>query len=128
MKIEDIAFLVSVIVAVLLSISIYSLTNDLFKSVVISTMISVIVGTLILLKGEEKMKDKKLTDFVLKVIAWSLIFIGYIFLILVLFKIIHSPEENFLFLLIQSGILIELGRMETKIDILWSNFRKRKKF
>jgi hypothetical protein len=41
------------------------------------------------------MKDKKLTDFILKVIAWSLIFIGYIFLILVLFKITHSPEENF---------------------------------
>ena len=74
------------------------------------------------------MKDKKLTDFVLKVIAWSLIFIGYIFLLLVLFKIIHSPEENFLSLLIQSGILIELGRMETKIDILWLDFRKRKKF
>jgi hypothetical protein len=74
------------------------------------------------------MKDKKLTDFILKVIAWFLIFIGYVFLILVLFKIIHSPEENFLFLLIQSGILIELGRMETKIDILWLDFRKRKKF
>jgi 4-amino-4-deoxy-L-arabinose transferase-like glycosyltransferase len=54
MKIEDIAFLVSIIIAVLLSISIYFLTNDLFKSVAISAMISVIVGTLILLKGEEK--------------------------------------------------------------------------
>jgi len=74
------------------------------------------------------MKDKKLTDFILKVIAWSLIFIGYVFLILVLFKIIHSPEENLLSFLIQSGILIELGRIETKIDILWSDFRKRKKF
>jgi len=54
MKIEDLAFLISVIIAVLLSISIYSLTNDFLKSVAISIIISVIVGTLILLKGEGK--------------------------------------------------------------------------
>ena len=54
MRIENIAFLISVITAVLLSLSIYFLTNDLFKSIVISIIVSIIVGTLILLKGKGK--------------------------------------------------------------------------
>ncbi len=50
-------------------------------------------------------------------------------IILVVLKSIgwlHSPTSLSLETLLTVGILIELGRIETKMSLLWNDFKKRK--
>jgi hypothetical protein len=69
----------------------------------------------------------KLLDFVLRVLAWALMLVGFIILVLMALGIVHSLEETMIIGLINAGIFLELGRIETRLDLLWSDFKKRKK-
>jgi len=66
-------------------------------------------------------------DLFLKIIGWSLITFAILVILLKLLGIVHSPSELTLDSLLTIGILIELGRLETKISLLWSEFKKKKK-
>ncbi len=93
-------------------------------------------------------------DLVWKIVAWLLMLIGFVFLLLMALGFIHSPELEYLSILVSGGIFLEIGRIETKIaslgrtadktetclgelnkefgelssrfDLVWSEFRKRK--
>lgn len=87
--------------------------------------------------------DKNL-DLILRITAWSLLLIGIILLLLMITGILQSPEIELVSLFISSGLLIEIGRLETKtsnidelknrfssleakFDMMWDDFRKRKR-
>lgn len=75
--------------------------------------------------------NKELFDRVLGIIAWGLIGFALLALILKWLGIIGSPPTTEILL---GGVLAELLRIETKfkefgvkLDLLWSEFKKRKK-
>ncbi len=89
-------------------------------------------------------------DLALRVLGWGLIGIGLAILLLKLLGVIHSPPESLVNDFITSGLLILLGRLEertshirnlssdiselregfskldSKFDLIWSDFKKRK--
>ena len=74
-------------------------------------------------------------DIALRIMAWGLMLFGFFLLILMSLGILHSPAGITLEGIIGAGILVELGRiegkfggLETKVDMLWSDFKKRKEF
>jgi hypothetical protein len=66
-------------------------------------------------------------DLILKILAWSLMTIGLAIIFLKLAGIIKSPEDMLVNALITSGMLLELGRLEEKVSLLWIDFKKRKR-
>ena len=73
---------------------------------------------------------KELLDRILGIIAWGLIGFAVLAIILKLLGIISSPPITEILL---GGVLVELLRVETrfkefsvKLNLLWSDFRKRK--
>jgi hypothetical protein len=69
----------------------------------------------------------KTSDLILRIIAWSLLLIGFIFLLLMATGVISSPEETLLNTLIVAGVLLEIGRLESRVSVLWKDFEKRKR-
>jgi len=90
---------------------------------------------------KEKRERSEILEFVWKIISWSLILSALIFLFLMLFGIVRSPSETLISAVLQSGIFLELIRIEreiknievkskeldVKLNLLWEDFRKKKK-
>jgi phosphate/sulfate permease len=83
---------------------------------------------------KEKRERSEILEFVWKIVSWSLIISALIFLFLMLSGIIHSPSEAFVSAIIQSGIFLELIRIEVKMkelevktNLIWKDFEKKKK-
>ena len=87
------------------------------------------------------MDKKELINRILEILAWGFIIFGVSVILLKALGVIHSPSELTLEKIIGAGILLELGRsrsefgkisgrftvLESKIDMIWSDFKKRKK-
>ncbi|MGC9058925.1 MAG: hypothetical protein ACP5H3_00745 [Candidatus Aenigmatarchaeota archaeon] len=90
---------------------------------------------------KEKRERSEILEFVWKIVSWSLILSALIFLFLMLFGIVRSPSETLISAVLQSGIFLELIRIEreirnievkskeldVKLNLLWEDFRKKKK-
>jgi len=63
----------------------------------------------------------------LEIIGWGLILAGIIIILLEIFGILHSPSALEVNNLITAGILALLVEMRVKIELLWQDFKKRKK-
>jgi len=84
---------------------------------------------------------KEYIDLALKLIAFSLIVFALLLIVLELVGVIHSPSDLMIQLLIGGSFLIEvihlertlgdikaeLGDVKSKANIMWSDFKKRKK-
>ncbi len=65
-------------------------------------------------------------DLILRITGWGLIGITVGFVIAKYLGIIHSPEILDLQTLLAVGVLIELGRIEIKVSLMWDEFRKKR--
>jgi len=63
----------------------------------------------------------------LEIIGWGLILAGIILILLEIFGILHSPSALDVNNLITAGILTLLVEMRVKIELLWQDFKKRKR-
>ena len=63
----------------------------------------------------------------LEIIGWGLILAGIIIILLEIFEILHSPSALDVNNLITAGILTLLVEMRVKIELLWQDFKKRKR-
>jgi len=64
---------------------------------------------------------------ILEIIGWGLILAGIILILLEIFGILHSPSALDVNNLITAGILALLVEMRVKIELLWQDFKKRKR-
>lgn len=69
---------------------------------------------------------KEIIDLVFRILAWGLMLTAIILILLKAVGLLHSPSPLSLETLLAVGILIELGRLETKISLLWDDFRRRR--
>ena len=63
----------------------------------------------------------------MEIIGWGLILAGIILILLEIFGILHSPSALDVNNLITAGILTLLVEMRVKIELLWQDFKKRKR-
>ncbi|MBI2675301.1 MAG: hypothetical protein HYX24_02495 [Candidatus Aenigmarchaeota archaeon] len=66
-------------------------------------------------------------DFALRILAWGIIGTVVAVVLLKALGVIHSPADISLDTLLTGAVLIELGRIEAKLSLLWQDFKKRKK-
>lgn len=69
---------------------------------------------------------KETIDLILRILAWGLILTTIILILLESAGVLHSPTLLSLETLLTVGILIELGRIDIKMSLLWDDFKKRK--
>ncbi len=115
-----------IITGVVIIVVISSILNLLLNiSIILSILIAIIIAIFISL-----LISKPTIRTILGIIAWGLIVFAVIAVILKWLGVVNSPPITELLL---TGILAELLRLETKfkdfhvrLNLLWSDFRKRK--